>query len=71
MAQAIIKPSNPISGAITFTPTADISITSVENIHALQINFAEGDSVAGGTELKITEGYDCLSFVPEVIINYT
>lgn len=71
MAQATIKPSNQTLEEVTFIPTTDISITSIENMHALQINFAEGDSVISGTELKITEGYDCSSFVPEVIINYT
>lgn len=70
MAQFTIKPASKTSPAVTYSNVNDIRIDSIENVHALYINFSQGDNISANTELKVTQGYPG-PVKPEVIVNYT
>jgi hypothetical protein len=70
MAQFTIKPASKTSLEVTYSNANSIRIDSIDNVHALYINFAQGDVISANTELKVTQGYPG-PVKPEVVVNYT
>jgi nucleoside-specific outer membrane channel protein Tsx len=71
MSQFTINPSTAISTSISFTPSVDIQINSIENAHALELSFGINDIIRANTEVKISEGYESTGFIPKVVVTYT
>jgi len=71
MAQFTIIPGTYTNPVVSFTPSVDIQINSIENIHALELGFNINDTISANTKVYIQEGYASKSFIPEVVVNYT
>lgn len=71
MAQFTITPSTYTNMASVFTPSVDIRVDSIENIHALELDFSTNNTISANTDVYIREGYASKSFIPEVVVTYT
>ena len=70
MPQFTIEPASETFPKLTCSNANTIRIDSINNIHALYINFAQGDIISANTELKVVQGYPG-PVKPEVVVNYT
>lgn len=71
MAEFTIKPLTLISKSVSFTPSVDIRVDSIENVHALDLDFSNNDIISANTIVNISEVYTSKDFIPEVIVTYT
>tara|TARA_B110000483_G_C18126811_1_gene515954 strand:+ start:1197 stop:1418 length:222 start_codon:yes stop_codon:yes gene_type:complete len=71
MAEFTIKPATLTSRNVLFTPSVDIRVDSIENTHALELNFSNNDVISANTLVNISEIYASKDFIPEVVVTYT
>lgn len=72
MPQFNIKPTTFTSEQVSFTPSVDITIDSIDNKYDIDVNFNINDTISAGTVLEPSEAYMCSNVeTPEIIVNYT
>tara|TARA_R100001463_G_scaffold114973_2_gene170186 strand:- start:6370 stop:6594 length:225 start_codon:yes stop_codon:yes gene_type:complete len=72
MAQTTIIPYSWVHEKVSFTPTTNIKINSIENPYLLPLNFKIGDTIEAGTELKFNINcFEDFKSFPVAIIDYT